>query len=107
MPSVARSAVDNEGRIDSITHGDVPSREDVTRSEKHHAADAGTLRSMWRPLDEPWQYRVLDAVPPSIDVGQLERALAMTPEERILAVMELMKAGEELRRGLRQSGRDD
>ena len=55
---------------------------------------------MWRPVDEPWQYRVLDAMPPSIDRAQLARALEMTPTERIEAMVELMRVAEELRRGM-------
>lgn len=55
---------------------------------------------MWRPVDEPWQYRVLDAMPPSIDTAQLARALAMSPTERIEAMVALMRTAEELRRGL-------
>ena len=41
---------------------------------------------MWFPDGEPWQYRVLDAMPPGIDEAQLERNLAMTPTERLQAV---------------------
>ena len=53
---------------------------------------------MWRPVDEPWQYRVLDALPPGVDEAQLEAALRMTPEERIDAAMRLMELAEELQR---------
>ena len=56
---------------------------------------------MWRPVDEPWQYRVLDAMPPSIDLSQLDRALAMTPTERIEAMCALVRAAEAMRDGLR------
>lgn len=55
---------------------------------------------MWRPVEEPWQYRVLDAMPPSIDPAQLARALAMSPTERIEAMLALMRTAEELRRGM-------
>jgi hypothetical protein len=57
---------------------------------------------MWRPVDEPWQYRVIDAMPPSIDIEQIKRALAMTPTERILAMMQAMEAAEALRRGIQR-----
>jgi hypothetical protein len=57
---------------------------------------------MWRPVEAPWQYRILDAMPPSIDLAQLQRALQMTPTERILAMMKLMEAAEALRRGLKR-----
>lgn len=57
---------------------------------------------MWRPADEPWQYRVLDALPPSVDVAQLQRALEMTPTERIEAMLELMRIAENLRAGMKK-----
>ena len=55
---------------------------------------------MWLCVDAPWQYRVLDALPPGIDRAQLARAKAMTPSERIDAVVALMQAGEELQRAV-------
>lgn len=55
---------------------------------------------MWFFVEEPWQYRVLDALPPGIDRAQLERARAMTPTERLEAVEELMRTGEELARAV-------
>jgi hypothetical protein len=55
---------------------------------------------MWRPVDEPWQYRVLDTMPPSIDLEQLRRARELTPTERIEAMVSLLRAAEELRRGM-------
>lgn len=51
---------------------------------------------MWRWLDEPWQFRVLDQLPSSIDMALLERTLAMTPAERIQAAQELMETAETL-----------
>ncbi|MBI2391566.1 MAG: hypothetical protein HYV09_18405 [Deltaproteobacteria bacterium] len=57
---------------------------------------------MWRPVEEPWQYRVLDSMPPSVDLEQLRRALAMTPTERIEAMCELLRTAEALRRGMKQ-----
>lgn len=57
---------------------------------------------MWRPVDEPWQYRVLDALPPSVDVAQLRRALEMTPTQRIEAMLELMRTAENLRAGIKK-----
>ena len=62
-----------------------------------------TLAIMWWPVDEPWQYRVLDAMPPSIDEAQLRRALEMTPTERIEAMLELMRTAEALRGGTERS----
>lgn len=56
---------------------------------------------MWRPVDDPWQYRVLDAMPPSIDLAQLEAARRLTPTERIEAMLALVRAAEELRRGMK------
>jgi hypothetical protein len=57
---------------------------------------------MWRPVDEPWQYRVLDAMPPSIDKDQLRRALEMTPTQRLEAMLELMRTAEALRAGMKR-----
>lgn len=55
---------------------------------------------MWFFDDAPWQYRVLDCLPPGIDLAQLERARALSPAERIDAAMELMELGEALRKGV-------
>jgi hypothetical protein len=55
---------------------------------------------MWFFVDEPWQYRVLDALPPGIDQAQLDRARRLTPAERIDAVMALMETAEELQRAM-------
>lgn len=52
---------------------------------------------MWSFEDEPWQYRVLDALPPGIDEAQLERDRALTPTERLEAVTRLMELADELR----------
>lgn len=51
---------------------------------------------MWYPVDEPWQYRVLDALPTGIDEAQLRAGLAMSPAERIAAAEELARFAEEL-----------
>ncbi len=53
---------------------------------------------MWFPVEEPWQYRILDLLPPGIDEAQLEQARRMTPTERIEAMCQLVALGEELRR---------
>jgi hypothetical protein len=55
---------------------------------------------MWNFVEEPWQYRLLDCLPPSIDLAQLERARAMTPAERIAAAEELMEVAEALRKAV-------
>ena len=55
---------------------------------------------MWFPVDEPWQYRVLDQLPPGVDRAQLERDRALTPTERLEAVEQMMALGEELRRAM-------
>lgn len=51
---------------------------------------------MWFFVDEPWQYRVLDRLPPGVDLDLLERAQHMTPTERLDAVVELLELGQEL-----------
>jgi hypothetical protein len=55
---------------------------------------------MWHFVEEPWQYRVLDLLPSGVDKAQLERALQMTPAERLDAVVKLMELAEELREGV-------
>lgn len=55
---------------------------------------------MWSFVEEPWQYRVLDQLPPGVDRTLLERALAMTPTERLDAAIDLMETGEALRAAL-------
>jgi hypothetical protein len=58
---------------------------------------------MWFFVDAPWQYRVLDSLPPGVDRAQLERARAMSPAERIDAAMELMELGDALRQGMEKA----
>jgi hypothetical protein len=53
-------------------------------------------------LVEDRQYRVLDAMPPSVNIEQIQRARQMTPTEHILAMMCLMEAAEALRRGVKR-----
>ncbi len=77
-------------------------RDAPVRAASTRADAAARVTLMWRPVDEPWQYRVLDAMPPSIDIEQIKRALRMTPTERILAMMNAMEAAEALRRGMKR-----
>jgi hypothetical protein len=51
---------------------------------------------MWRPVESPWQYRILDAIPSGIDLAQLEAARNLTPQERVVAMMKLMQVVEQL-----------
>ncbi len=55
---------------------------------------------MWFFVEEPWQYRVLDQLPPGIDQAQLAQARSMTPTERLQAVEDLMRLGEALGRAV-------
>jgi hypothetical protein len=60
---------------------------------------------MWFPVEQPWQYRVLDQLPPGIDEAQLEQARRMTPTERVEAMLRMVEIGEIIRRArLDQSG---
>lgn len=61
------------------------------------------LQSMWYPVTEPWQFRVLDALPPSIDVAQLQAALAQTPTQRVEAAMRLNELAREIQNAARAS----
>jgi len=54
---------------------------------------------LWNPEEEAWQYRLLDRLPPGLDLVQLERSLRLTPTERLEAVRQMQKLAEDLRRG--------
>lgn len=56
---------------------------------------------MWFPAEEPWQYRVLDQLPPGVDDAQLAQARRMTPTERVEAMCRLVELGELMRRARR------
>jgi hypothetical protein len=60
---------------------------------------------MWFPRDEPWQYRVLDALPAGVDEAQLREAKRLTPEERIARAEELARLAEELRNATKKVAR--
>jgi hypothetical protein len=49
---------------------------------------------VWEPPDEPWQYRVLDLLPPGVDLAQLEQARKLTPTQRVEAAMRLAEIAE-------------
>jgi hypothetical protein len=49
--------------------------------------------------DEPPPDPVIDAYKRDLDVSLLEESLRRTPEERIIAIMEMQKLVEEMRRG--------
>jgi hypothetical protein len=48
------------------------------------------------PIDEPWQYRLLDLLPPGVDRAQLEAALKLTPTERLEAAVRILELAEEI-----------
>jgi hypothetical protein len=45
---------------------------------------------MWRPEEHPWQYDVLDRLPPGIDETLIDAALKLTPSERLDQLQALM-----------------
>ncbi len=53
---------------------------------------------MWFPVEQPWQYRVLDQLPSGIDAAQLAQARLMTPTERVEAMRRLVELGAQLKR---------
>ncbi|MBX3185636.1 MAG: hypothetical protein KF819_01420 [Labilithrix sp.] len=59
---------------------------------------------MWFYVDEPWQYRILDALPSGVDHAQLERARTWTPEERLEALERLMGIAAELQAAVAKAG---
>ncbi len=57
----------------------------------------------WYWTDEPWQYRVLDALPSGVDQAQLDHALTLSPTERVQSVMDLMSMAEDLQQAMQVS----
>lgn len=57
----------------------------------------------WHWTKEPWQYRVLDALPSGVDNAQLDHALSLSPTERLQSVVDLMKVAEDLQHAMRAS----
>ena len=49
--------------------------------------------------DDPSPDPVIDAYKEHLDVSLLEESLRRTPEERVLAIMEMQRLVEEIRRG--------
>lgn len=62
------------------------------------------LHRMWRPVDRPWQYEVLDRLPAGVDVTLIDESLKRTPTERVERLMELLRAMEELQRAREAKG---
>lgn len=60
---------------------------------------------MWFPVTEPWQYRVLDLNPQSLDEASLQEGLRMTPDERLADVVRLMEFADALRRAKQEQER--
>jgi hypothetical protein len=60
---------------------------------------------VWFFVEQPWQYRVLDALPPGVDEAQLERARKLSPSERIDALVELMELMERVEASKAAAGR--
>jgi hypothetical protein len=52
----------------------------------------------WEPTFEVWQYELLDKLPRSIDVTQIEESLRLTPTERLERMRRFMEFLEEVRR---------
>ena len=51
---------------------------------------------MWRPAEHPWQYDLLDLLPPGIDEAQIDHFLLLTPSERIDELQRLVDFAEPL-----------
>ncbi|GEM_PF-944401 len=60
---------------------------------------------MWQPVKEPWQYRVLDMNPPSLDVAALAESLKLTPTQRLENVQRLNALAIELQRATRDAAK--
>jgi hypothetical protein len=55
--------------------------------------------------EQDWKDPVIEAYKRDVDVTLLRKNLRLTPEERILAAMELQKLAEEVRRAGREARR--
>jgi hypothetical protein len=53
--------------------------------------------------EENWKDPVIEAYKRDVDISLLKRNLRLTPEERILAAMELQRLAEEVRRAGREA----
>jgi hypothetical protein len=52
----------------------------------------------WTLPDEPWQYRILDALPSSLDMDQLRENLKLTQTERMQKLQAMVNFAAELER---------
>lgn len=48
------------------------------------------------PPDGPWQYRILDALPPGIDLASLREEARLTPTQRLEALFHLQEFAAEV-----------
>jgi hypothetical protein len=55
---------------------------------------------LWEPTEYAWQYELIDKLPPSIDMAQLERSLKMAPTERLEQVRKMARFAQTMRRAL-------
>jgi hypothetical protein len=52
----------------------------------------------WEPDNPAWQYVLLDQLPPSVDVSQIEESLRRTPTERLERMVKFIEFLDEVRR---------
>jgi hypothetical protein len=52
---------------------------------------------VWKPVEHPWQYDLLDRLPPGVDVTLIDEALKLTPTERVEKAIAMMRLAEALR----------
>ena len=52
--------------------------------------------------ERPWQYELLDKLPPSVDESQLDENLKLTPTERLAQLEALLNETEALRAEVKQ-----
>ncbi len=71
----------------------------VTISDRHLRYDGLEM------AQKAWKDPVIEAYKRDVDVSLLRKNLRLTPEERILAAMELQKLAEEVRRAGREARR--
>ncbi|MDX2089838.1 MAG: hypothetical protein SFX73_18425 [Kofleriaceae bacterium] len=52
---------------------------------------------MWKPVEHPWQYDLLDRLPSGVDATLIDEALSITPTQRIEKAVAMMRLAEALR----------
>jgi hypothetical protein len=52
---------------------------------------------VWKPVEHPWQYDLLDRLPSGVDVTLIDEALALTPTARVEKAVSMMRLADAMR----------